>query len=532
MALDTTQAAVIVGAMPPAPGRDADWLNPSVEQHGLARYVNTIRERFWLVVLCVVLTTGIAALYVATAEKVYEAHADLLVTPISGDEALVGLGLLQESTDPTRDVSTAARYVETLEVARRVKDELKLEESPTRVLGKITAEPLAQSSVVTVTARENGAQLAADIANSFAAETVRQRTEQLRAQLNRTIPVLQERLAALPPEQETARDELAARVAALEGLQGVPEPTIRVITPASAPEKQAAPRPVLSIAAGLFAGLILGLGGAFALQAFDPRLRREEQLRSLFRLPILARIPGEQRAKKGEALAPEALSSSTFESYRTLRASLAASLGSEFHTGSVLVTGSSPGEGKTTTAINLAHALVAAGNKVILIEADVHRPTIGPALKVRPRFGLSAVLIRQVSLADALVTTDKYGPDLQLLLVDRPGPATADRLSLPTARQLVAEAEELADYVIIDSPPLTEVIDTLPIARQVAGVLVVARLNRTKLRRLAELGELLAQNEIEPAGVALVGVDRGRGGYYYTGSGAQSVAAEPEPART
>ena len=518
--------------MPNVPGREADWLNPAVEQHGLARYVSTIRERFWLIVLCVVVTTGIAALYVLTAEKVYEAHADLLVTPVSGnDDTLIGLGLLQESTDPTRDVSTAARYVETLEVARRVKDKLRIDESPTRVLGKITAEPVAQSSVVTVTAEENTPEKAAAVANSFAAETVNLRTEQLRAQLDRTIPALRERLAGVPPTDEVSGAGIAARIDALEYLQGVPDPTVRIITPASPPEKQSSPRPVLSIAAGIFAGLVLGLGGAFALQAFDPRLRREEQLRGLYRLPILARIPREAKSKKGEALAPEALSSGTFEAYRTLRASLAASLGSEFNTGSILVTGSSPGEGKTTTAINLAHALVAAGNKVILIEADVHRPTIGAALKVRPRFGLSAVLIRQVALADALVTTDRYGPDLQLLLVDRPGPATADRLSLPTARQLVAEAEELADYVIVDSPPLTEVIDALPLARQVAGVLIVARLNRTRLRRLAELGEILAQNDIEPAGVALVGVDRGRSGYYYTAS-TELAEQQRETART
>ena len=515
--------------MPPVPGRDADWLNPAVEQHGLARYVSTARERLWLIVLCVVVTTGIAVLYVTLADKVYESHADLQVTPVpAGDETLVGLGLLQESTDPTRDVSTAARYVETLQVARRVKDDLRLTQSPTQILKRVKAEPVAQSSVVTVTARASSPRRAADIANGFANETVNLRTEQLRDQLDRTIPALRERLAALPPEERAGGTGVAGRIAALEALRGVPDPTMRVVTPAEPPEQQAAPRPVLSIAAGIFAGLVLGLGGAFALQAFDPRLRREEQLRSMYRLPILARIPAEQRARKGEALAPERLSSGTFEAYRTLRASLVASLGSEFQTGSVLVTGSSPGEGKTTTAINLAHSLVAAGNKVILIEADVHRPTIGPALGIRPRFGLSAVLIRQVSLAAALVTTERYGPDLQLLLVDRPGPATADRLSLPTARQLVAEAEELADYVIVDSPPLTEVVDALPIARQVTGVLIVARLNRTKLRRLGELGEILAQNEIEPAGVALVGVDRGRLGYYYTA--ANELAEQQETA--
>ena len=509
--------------MPKVPAREADWLNPEAEQHGLARYLTTIRDRWWLIALCLLLCVGAAAAYVATAEKVYEAQADVLVTPVnSGDDVYAGLGLIQDSNDPTRDVSTASRYIESLPVARRVKAALRLDGSPQQILNKIEAEPLAQSSVVTVTASANSPDAAARIANSFATETVRMRTEQLREQLDRTIPFLRSQLSRLPIEERTSDSGLPARLASLEALRGVPDPTVRVVTPASPPETQAAPNKKLSIAAGIIGGLILGLGAAFGLQALDPRLRREEQLRDVYRLPILARIPSEQRDKRGTALAPESLSPGTFEAYRTLRASLAASLGSEFRNGSVLVTGSSPGEGKTTTAINLAHALVAAGNKVILIEADVHRPAVGPALGVRPRYGLSAVLIRQVSLEDALVTTDRYGPDLQLLLVDRPGTATADRLSLPTARQLVAEAEALADYVVVDSPPLTEVVDALPLAQQVAGVLVVARLGRTKLRKLQELGEILAQNELRPAGVALVGVERSRSGYYYAAATADA----------
>jgi capsular exopolysaccharide synthesis family protein len=515
--------------MPTVPAREADWLNPETAQHGLARYLTTIRDRWWLIALVLLICVGAAAAYVATAEKVYEAQADLLVTPVSSsDPVTTGLGLIQDSNDPTRDVSTASRYVESVPVAERVKGALKLDGSPAQILNKVDAEPLAQSSVVTVTAKANTADDAARIANAFATETVRYRTEQLRAQLERTIPFLRSQIEQLPPAERTSDSGLPARIAGLEALRGVPDPTIRVVTPASPPETQAAPRAKLSLAAGLLGGLVLGLGAAFGLQALDPRLRREEQLRDVYRLPILARIPIESRGKRGTALPPEQLSPGTFEAYRTLRASLAATLGTEFRSGSVLVTGSSPGEGKTTTAINLAHALVAAGNKVILIEADVHRPAIGAALGVRPRYGLSSVLIRQVRLEDALITTDAYGPDLQLLLVDRPGAATADRLSLPTARQLVAEAEALADYVVVDSPPLTEVVDALPLAQQVAGVLVVARLSRTKLRKLQELGEILAQNELRPAGVALVGVERSRTGYYY--AAATADAAERQPA--
>src|SRR5438045_3375788 len=77
-----------------------DWLQPPPEQEGLARYLETIRERGWLIVICVVITTAVALLYVATATKMYEAEADLLVTPInSADSTLGSLGLIQASTD-------------------------------------------------------------------------------------------------------------------------------------------------------------------------------------------------------------------------------------------------------------------------------------------------------------------------------------------------------------------------------------------------------------------------------------------------
>ena len=154
---------------------------------------------------------------------------------------------------------------------------------------------------------------------------------------------------------------------------------------------------------------------------------------------------------------------------------------------------------------------------MILIEADLRRPTLGQVFGITPTYGIASVLIEQVELEDALVTTEEFGPNLELLLVDMAGTHMADRLSLPAARQLVRDAETLADFVIIDSPPLTEVIDALPLARQAGNVLIVARIGRSRLNRLEELGDLLLQQDIKPLGIAVVGVERSGGeSYYYT----------------
>src|SRR3954466_4866077 len=129
------------------------WLQPSPEDEGVKRYVQTIRERIWLVVIVLAVTTGAAALYVATAQKTYDAEAQLLITPTPAtDPVLASLGLLVESSDPTRDVETATQLVKTPQVAARVKVRLHSSESTQGLLGTISSDPVAQSNLVAITA--------------------------------------------------------------------------------------------------------------------------------------------------------------------------------------------------------------------------------------------------------------------------------------------------------------------------------------------------------------------------------------------
>ena len=171
-----------------------------------------------------------------------------------------------------------------------------------------------------------------------------------------------------------------------------------------------------------------------------------------------------------------------------------------------MITGAGPAKGRTTTALNLAASFALAGKRVILIEADLRRPKIGGALRVRATRGIASVLIDGLPLNEALLTTEAYGENLKLLLVDRAGEWMADQFSLPAAHNLVDEAKEMADIVIIDSPPLTEVIDALAARQMTDEVLIVVRLGRTHINKLTRLGELLGQYGIRPVGFALVGV--------------------------
>jgi non-specific protein-tyrosine kinase len=509
----------------PGASQSPDWLRPPEEQEGLARYVETIKERFWLIAGTVVLTTVIAIVYVLTATKTYEAESALLVTPVSGnDPVLASLGLINASSDPTREVETASRLVINQSVAEAVKKELQSPLSPGALEGKVSSAPVAQSNIVALTATETSPEMAQKIANSFAKQAVETRTDTLHEQIAEQLPILESQLTETG--NGLGEESVANQIAQLKVLASAPAPDLRLQSEASLPTSPASPRKALSIVAGIIAGLILGIVFAFATQALDPRLRREAQLRRRYGLPILGRIPKEARASR-EPLAPRRLSPAAAEAYRTLRSTLSVRAGQV-----ILVTGSGSSEGKTTTAVNLATSLALSGKSVVLIESDLRRPMLSETLKLSPkRGGVVGVLLENVSLPEALVQTEQYGANLQLLLADSDAGWIADLFSIPAAVKMIEDARSLADYVIIDSPPLNEVVDALPLARLSDSVLVVVKLGATDLNKLSQLGELLAENSIRPIGFAVVAVKRPSGSDYYYLRGAEqhSQGKTPKP---
>ena len=197
----------------------------------------------------------------------------------------------------------------------------------------------------------------------------------------------------------------------------------------------------------------------------------------------------------------------------------------------ILVTGASASEGKSTTAVNLASSLALTGRDVILIEADLRRPSLGSVLDLEPTDGgVVSVLIEHTRLSQALVSSQAYGPHLRALLADQSGGGwVTDLFSIPAADAMVRDARRLADYVVIDSPPLNEVIDALPLARQADDVLLVTRIGQTRLDKLGQLADLLEESGITPIGFAVIGTPRPRRREYSYYSQAPSDSDRERP---
>jgi receptor protein-tyrosine kinase len=333
-------------------------------------------------------------------------------------------------------------------------------------------------------------------------------------QLDAVIPEVRKGIARLPASEREARSALLQQLRDLEALRTLNDPTLRLETPAEPNPTQVSPRPVLSLAAAIVAGLLIGVAAALGMQLFDPRLQREEQLRR-YRIPILARVRlerGRSRPHKALPRLPGELSPVSRDSYLLLGATLSVNPAGDQQKRSVLVTGPSAGDGKTTTAVNVASAL-AESQRVALVETDTRRPSLARLLGLPVKIGLTNLIASRGNVQDSLLQLGPSAPGVQLV-AHRTGEAPLSAvLTSETARWLIRQVQTAVDWVVIDAAPVTLVPDALPLAQEVDHVIVVVRLGNTKLKALEQLAELLQQQGIVPSGFVLIG-GRGATAYY------------------
>jgi polysaccharide biosynthesis transport protein len=296
--------------------------------------------------------------------------------------------------------------------------------------------------------------------------------------------------------------------------------------PPSAPIEPNVPRNLL-FAFVLGAGT--GVGLAFLLEGLDNTIRTTEQAQMVSGLAPLGMIPlGSKSAREGPhpkrlvlATSKESVElvtqvrpqSQMAESYRALRTSLLLSnLGAPPKV--IMITSALPQEGKTTTSINCAVVLAQKGVRVLLIDADLRRPSIHKTLGMGPRSGLSNVLTGSTTLAQA-VTRTAVLPNLYVLPAGTPPPNPAELLASTNMRDVLAELRQEYDHIVVDTPPTLSVTDAVVLSPRIDALVLVIRCGQTTKQALRRARDVLAQVNAKVVGVLLNAVDLSSPDYYY-----------------
>jgi succinoglycan biosynthesis transport protein ExoP len=310
---------------------------------------------------------------------------------------------------------------------------------------------------------------------------------------------------------------------------GLKSNNFRIVDSARLPNSPVEPNVPRNLGFALVLGLTSGIGLAFLLEGLDNTVRTTEQAQIISGLAPLGMIPlGSKTAREGSGTKRLALASSSeavelvtqvrpqsqmAESYRALRTSLLLSnLGAPPKV--IMITSALPQEGKSTTSINCAVVLAQKGVRVLLIDADLRRPSIHKTLGMGPRSGLSNVLTGSTTLQQAIAHTTVL-PNLDVLPAGTPPPNPAELLASSNMRDVLIELREKYDHIVVDTPPTLSVTDAVVLSPRADAIVLVIRSGQTTKQALRRSRDILMQVNAKVAGVLLNAVDLSSPDYYY-----------------
>jgi succinoglycan biosynthesis transport protein ExoP len=499
---------------------------------GPSRFGRTLRERWWLIVATMVIL-GAAAFavssfvlqprYTATAQVAYSQRDADAVSKALTDTGTAGL---------PKTLSSDALVLQTFPFAERVSQATGGSVGADVLHSSVGVSTVAGVEVINIKARASQADLAATIANAYADEFLVARQLEIRALLQSALDFVQGRLESLTPaEQSTGTGAaLEQQSYALTTLLSSAIADYRVLEKATTPVSPYFPRPYLNLILGLAAGLVLGLALALLVTSLDRRIKDQEFLEAVTDLPVLGTMPatpGRQGAKSSgrrNAVGFRKSNEPLLESVRMLRSNLKV-LGFGDTKRSILITSAAPDEGKSALAVNLTLSMALAGDRVILVDADLRHPSIDRFLGIPNAEGLGDTLTRggagwsermqAVDLApfvDTRLISSRTSADNEsgvskfLCLTSGTLPADpTEALESPAMTNLLAELQGYSDYVIVDGPPLLAASDSLILARSVDAVVLVSTLGRETAAAARQVRQLLARAEIQALGLVVCG---------------------------
>ncbi len=521
-----------------------------------------------LVTVVVVVASALAVSFLQT--PVYQAAAEL-VFEVRPTEAL----LAPEGGVIGPQVATEIEVMQSRSVREAVAQELGAEPN-------VSVAPVSDTRVVAITAESTMPAEAARTANVYAETYIATRRDQLIAELlaageqvqikvdefDQQIQALDQPLADLDAQigvaEPASRQALLAQRARLEqetsteraGLQARRESYanqldqlqlarnltetggVRLVSRAVEPSESVRPTPARNGLLALVVGLMLGVAFAFLREKLDDTVKSKEELeRATDGLAILALIPSLVEWKdrtRPQVVSLDDPSSSIAEAYRSLRTSVQF-IGLQHPVQVIQMTSPNASEGKTTTLANLGVALASSGARVIIVCCDLRRPRVHEFFGLTNTTGFTSVLLGEIPLSASLQSVPGQ-KRLALLASGPPPPNPSELLASQRTAEVLAALRSECDVVLVDSPPVLPVTDSLVLSRAVDATILVGTAGRTTSKEYHRAVELLRQVDAPVIGSVLNGVDEeglygfGYGYGYYRSEEEMTAASNGETA--
>jgi capsular exopolysaccharide synthesis family protein len=425
----------------------------------LREYLAILRK-YWVSIIAVTiagLAAGTAASFVQTTPA--RAQSAVFISVRDGATAREVLG---GAAFVTAQVQSYLAVATSPLVLQPVIDQLGLSTTPTDLArDSLEVEVPTYSTIVQISATQKDAALAAGVAQGVAEQLVQ-----------------------------------AVKTLSPRDADGEPTVVATVTTPAQVVTPEGRGFSMSMARLGLLVGLILGLAQALVRLLLDRSISNAKQAVRAAGHPVLAEIPSAADPRSAEQLDP----------YRRLRTNLDAALPGQLRRDrSLVVTSAARGEGKTVTALNLATVYATAGQSVLLVDANLHRPRVADELGLDRTGGLTSVLSGEGSLEDAVLPTGNG--NLHVLAAGTPTSASADLLSSPGMARLLEAAVHKYDRVVVDTPALAETSEAAAIATLTDRVLLVVASGKATIDSVGDASAILRR-----AGVDTLGVVLNRGG--------------------
>ena len=443
----------------------------------LSFILRALAARWKGVLLILVIGVGATVGFTLQQPKVYEANADGFVstdTAQNAPEASINDSLAKSRAPSYVSIATGRA------TADRAADELGLSVDPASLIGNIRVEQPEGTVLIRIFARSSSPELAQQLADAW-----------VRA--------------------------LAAQVEAVESPEARSSPIkIVPIEAAALPTSPVSPNVRNNVALGGLLSLMLAGAYALLLARLDRRIRHTSEVEQLD-VSVMGTVPAFPNESRSRSIVLESALDSgagwgASEAFRRLRTNVAY-MDVDNPPRVILVTSPNQAEGKSTVAMNLAAAIAASGQDVVLVDADLRRPTAASSLDLDDAVGLTTVLIGQLDIEDAVQRHPNY--DRLSVLAAGSVPPNPSELLASNAMGNVIRELALKRIVVIDAPPVLPVTDASVLARHADGALVVIHYGRTVDTELGQTLRQIRSVQGRVLGVVLNRVPRAGNGYYY-----------------